>query len=357
MPQSIRFFAASNTAQGFVSLFERLYDTDPGQRVFLIAGGPGTGKSSLMRRIAARLEHEEIPFEYLHCSSDPDSLDGVLCHEKKSLILDATPPHTVSPKLAGVIENTVDVGQHWNTALLREKSAQILALSGEIKKRYAEVYKMLNTAGRFKSYTNDMGLMALDEKKCSAYAKRTAKRLIPQGQEAAAPGKELPRFLSNVTPRGHVFFEETLHALADRVYLYRDDFGPAARCVLTAVRQAALKAGYDCYCCYCPLAPEQCEHLIIPALGLALSTVNTVHAARGRCIDLNRYYDAALTQANKGQLSGYRRRIDAAIASSVAQLKSIKSRHESLEQLYGKAMDFTAVDRTAAKAEADFFEN
>lgn len=350
MQNKIHFFAASNSSRGFISLFDRLYTLRDGKRVYLIHGGPGTGKSSLMRKVAARLDAADLPFEYLHCSSDPDSLDGVICEQKGAVILDATPPHTVTPLANGVIENIVNVGAFWDRAKLRQSAEKVFALDTEMKVCFSEVYKLLGAAGKFKSYSNDIGLVALNDKKCSAYVRQVVKRLVPAREsEKAKAGRQLDRFLSNVTPKGHIFYEETVRALADRVYVLRDDIGTAARCVLSAVKNAALEAGYDCYCCLCPLAPEKCEHLIIPELRLALITGNALHSMSGKTVDMSRYYDDTLIAANLNQLAAYTKKIASAVSAAVCQLQKIKALHDELEKIYIQAMDFDRVNALAAE--------
>lgn len=93
MSKPLEFFLGANTPQGFVSRFDQLADPLDGWREFVIKGGPGTGKSSMMKRIAAeagaRCEHVEL----IHCSSDVDSLDGVILHDIKTSIADGTAPH------------------------------------------------------------------------------------------------------------------------------------------------------------------------------------------------------------------------------------------------------------------------
>ncbi len=50
------FFMGTNTAQGYFSLFPELFDAKDGWTAYLIKGGPGTGKSGLMKRIAAKAQ-------------------------------------------------------------------------------------------------------------------------------------------------------------------------------------------------------------------------------------------------------------------------------------------------------------
>lgn len=89
----LHFFLGANTPQGFVSRFDQLAAPDEGWREFIIKGGPGTGKSTLMKKVAAELSPACKSVELIHCSSDVDSLDAVIAHDIKTAIADATPPH------------------------------------------------------------------------------------------------------------------------------------------------------------------------------------------------------------------------------------------------------------------------
>lgn len=93
MSQPLHFFLGANTPQGFVSRFDQLADPTDGWREFVIKGGPGTGKSTLMHKIADAFQPVTEHLELIHCSSDADSLDGVIIHDKKVSIADGTPPH------------------------------------------------------------------------------------------------------------------------------------------------------------------------------------------------------------------------------------------------------------------------
>lgn len=55
MQSQIRFFLGAEFPQGFVSLFDQLEHGKDGWRMFVMKGGPGSGKSTLMKKIAAGL--------------------------------------------------------------------------------------------------------------------------------------------------------------------------------------------------------------------------------------------------------------------------------------------------------------
>ena len=49
------YFLTANSADGFINGFKSVYDANDGWRVFLIKGGPGTGKSTFMKNVSQAL--------------------------------------------------------------------------------------------------------------------------------------------------------------------------------------------------------------------------------------------------------------------------------------------------------------
>ena len=47
-----KYFAAANTYTGFISYFDTVFDPEKFSRLYVLKGGPGTGKSSFMKKIA-----------------------------------------------------------------------------------------------------------------------------------------------------------------------------------------------------------------------------------------------------------------------------------------------------------------
>ena len=72
-----RYFAAANAYNGFKNYFNEVFNPDEFDKIFIIKGGPGTGKSTLMKNIMSTL-NEDIKKEAILCSSDVKSLDGLI---------------------------------------------------------------------------------------------------------------------------------------------------------------------------------------------------------------------------------------------------------------------------------------
>ena len=89
-------FPGGNTSKGFYSFYRYVLPQDDAKRILCIKGGPGTGKSQLMKKVATHFNKKGYTIEYHHCSSDPNSLDGILVKELNIALLDGTSPHIVA---------------------------------------------------------------------------------------------------------------------------------------------------------------------------------------------------------------------------------------------------------------------
>ena len=94
---AVHFFLGANTPQGFVSQFGQLNSGDLEWKTYIIKGGPGTGKSSMMKKIAQYAQTCCQHIELVPCSSDIHSLDAVLLHDYKIAFVDGTAPHERVP--------------------------------------------------------------------------------------------------------------------------------------------------------------------------------------------------------------------------------------------------------------------
>ena len=90
------FFLGANSAEGFYGLYDQLLDARL-YDLIILKGTPGRGKSTFMRRAAAALEERGLETVYIHCSGDPDSLDGVIAPAIRTAIVDGTAPHGTAP--------------------------------------------------------------------------------------------------------------------------------------------------------------------------------------------------------------------------------------------------------------------
>ena len=91
------FFLGANSGSGFQSLYDGFVDPAKSRDVMVLKGGPGVGKSTFMKELGRRAEAAGETVEYIWCSGDPDSLDGVHLPRIGVVAVDGTSPHDTAP--------------------------------------------------------------------------------------------------------------------------------------------------------------------------------------------------------------------------------------------------------------------
>ncbi len=94
----IQYFLGGNTPSGFYSLYHELSDPRRMQALYILKGGAGCGKSSLMKRVARHAQAAGLETVLIPCSGDPHSLDGVILPQISAAIVDGTAPQVAAPK-------------------------------------------------------------------------------------------------------------------------------------------------------------------------------------------------------------------------------------------------------------------
>lgn len=342
--KSVDFFLGAVGPGGFRGYFEPLGE-EPGIQLYLIKSGPGCGKSTMMRGIA---RCTDSPVERIHCSSDPDSLDGVILHRPFAAVLDATAPHTLEPAYPGAREEVVSLYNTMDTEKLKEHRQQIIALFRRCKCLQDRAARYIASAAGLLADSRRTAATATDLEKARAYANRLVLRYLPIRQ---GEGSESIRLLSAITPQGHKVFYDTIPALADTFVVFHDEYGAASSLLLNTLRAAALARGYHVITCPCPLSEGKIDHLFIPERGLAFLTGNSWHPMDlegQKNIHCTRFEEKNGLRCRKKRLRFNRRAAADLLEQASNMQREAKASHDELEHYYGAAIDFSKVDAAAA---------
>lgn len=352
----IRYFLGANSPQGFYSLYDQLLPTEQAKAIYILKGGPGCGKSSLMRRIAQQAEEAGEQVEYIHCSGDPDSLDAVLLTSRQTAIVDGTAPHVVEPAHPGVVESYVNLGDCYKREELVPLRQEIVGCMAGYKDCYKRAYRCLSAAAEIAEDMRSILTTESLEEKAFKRAKGILGREI--GKKRGDGGQITQRFLSAVTHQGVLRYHCTAEILCKRIYVLEDSYG-LAHVLLTRLLTGATTAGYDVVACPSPMAPDRLEHLIIPGLSLAFLSAQpgSVWEKRPyRRIRMDSMVDAELARRNKARLRFSRKVSAALIDEAVDSLAQAKAMHDDLEALYNPHVDFERVYRTADELAAEILK-
>lgn len=349
MTSSPVFFMGASSGAGFYSCFDDIYDADRGDRVFILKGGPGTGKSTLMKHIAQSLCKKGEMCEFGICSSDPESLDVVRFEKSSVVICDGTSPHTMDPKYPGVCENIAALGDFFDINKLKENGDEIIALTKVNSALHKKAGRYLAAAASLAQDSYSIVCSAADSDAINAFSLRLTQALIPDAAESDEPPRQVRRLLSAVTSKGHIFLKNTLGVMCDRVVLIEDEYGAVSSAVMNSVVSAAYQKGYDTVICPCPLCPaKKIDHVIIPELKLGFSTANRYLTAGehcGRITHARRFIDTEALKKYRQRLSFNKRAMLELLDGAYLSMKDAKSIHDDIEFYYTSAMDFSKVEQ------------
>ena len=346
--QKLDFLLGAMSPCGFAGYFEQMLAPRDGWNSLLIKAGPGCGKSTMMAKIADHLAAQGETVELIHCSSDPDSLDGVYCFERRFCIVDATAPHTLEPRCPVAGETVVSLYDLLDEAKLRPAREAVGELFGRCAALQERACRYITAAGSLIDDSYKLSATAADLGAARAFAARLALKYFPCGQHDAEGGEAL-RMLSANTLFGPLCYTDTISKAADTIVVLMDPGGAVSSAMLRVLRDQALARGLRTITCYCPMAPhDKIDHLLIPSAKLAFVTDNQYHPLffeGARRIHCDRFCDKARIRAHRGRLRfNHKAAVDLLAQASRLQAQA-KQHHDQLETYYKAAVDFDRIDR------------
>ena len=354
----VSFFFGANNKQKYASLFSDIYKPEDDGMHYILKGGPGTGKSTLMKKVAAEFERRGYFVERGYCSADPLSLDVVIAPEINFSIIDGTSPHGFDTTYPGVTEYIINLGDAWDKKYLKEYKTAIINLTEENKSLHKKAAEFLRVASQFKLANMQYCDKITDRKKLESFAERLCKREIPERKNAER-GKINKRFLSAVTPDGIALQYETIVALSERIITVNDEVSVCAPFIMNYIAETAVKNGYEIYVCYCPLFPNvKIEHIIIPELKLCFFTETKSHptlVSEEKRIHASRFINKEDFSEIKERVKFNYRLQEEMIEAAVKKISVAKGIHDRLEDYYIRATDFSVIEEMSDKLFKEIF--
>lgn len=137
-----QYFLGGNTVRGFVSFYSG-FCRGPEDFLWVIKGGPGCGKSSFMKTIGRAAEEKGLDVEYVLCSGDPESVDGVYFPALHTGYADGTAPHVLEAVTPGAAGLYLDLSRFYDRLALQPERRTIEQLQRRYQSLYREAYAKL----------------------------------------------------------------------------------------------------------------------------------------------------------------------------------------------------------------------
>jgi hypothetical protein len=346
-----KFFAAANTEMGFRSLFDEIFAPEKFRRIYILKGGPGTGKSTLMRNLGAVAEGEGYDVEYICCSSDPDSLDGIIIPGLFVAVLDGTAPHATDPVYPGAVERIVDLGVALDFDLLEENRDLLIPLIRAKKEAYRSAYRFLSAAGSMeREHDAILRDFYLREK-----AEAAVRRLLV-GFQCKGVGEERRRYISAVCAKG-VYRLDTLTERAERVYAVTDKNG-LGYLFMDTLYDGLRREGFSIVVCRSPLTDARKEAILLTESNVLFIVSRDGESVRAdKIVNSARFADKDKMAEKRKRLRFIERCVAAVLDGAVFCFKDACALHAQAEKIYGTCVDFGRVEGIMRKIIDEIFEN
>lgn len=335
-------YLGGNTRAGFVGFYNQLTQIDS-CNLYILKGGPGTGKSTFIKKVISELDNTGYAMDIVHCSGDPDSLDGVICPKAGVIVIDGTAPHALEPYCVGARDNIINLGEFWDSDKLRLYKDNIASMTFDKQVYYKRAYSYLSAAGQIYDDSNYIVHTSMEEEKVNQFTSELASEIFSGFQESSIHGKNYSFYATAITPGGRRGDLANLVS-GHKTYSIKTFYGINVSTILENLRNRALCFGFNTQSIYCGFDASVLEHLIIPELGAAVVTSNSYHAVDAT----DSYYDYPIDNllcgysmySAKEDLKYNNNRFDELIDRAIRALNRARVMHAEIEKIYYPAMDF-----------------
>lgn len=255
--------------------------------------------------------------------------------------------HIVDPKIPGIADEIINLGDFWNESVLMKYRKEIIKTTAEIGRRFARAYRYLKAAKQIYDDSAALYEPAIDGAKMDLLAKELAIEIVDGIPVSDKEGWERRLFAGAITPDGLVNYLDELMA-TDNIYILEGFPGAGTEKLLEKLKCAVLERGFDVEAYYCAFNPDRLEHLIIPGLNTAFTTVNRYHSTDAcalKKVNFEEMLDYRRLSSVKDELEYNYILFDSLLYKAVDIIHSAKELHDELETFYIPSMNFAEVEK------------
>lgn len=314
-----RYFLGNNSGYGFFNLYEN--ELKSTNKTVLLKGGSGTGKSSLLKKIAKKAKTMGLDYELWFCSGDPQSLDGIYLKDKKAAVVDATAPHASGVDIPVIKDVIFDLAQSLDESKLKGARQDIEKYMKCKKQHFMRVYQHLKSALCHLYNQFEIEKQGVDEDKIRAYASSIARDMKP------VTDKNRSLFARAICPVGESEYFD--HLRGKKAVLVK---GCAYAKKVFFDEISKLRKGLTLF--LSPLDPKTCEGIVC---GDVAYVENVGHFANDSIVDLGVFgerfdKDDSIEEGNNVIMQ---------TAFAVERLNKAREAHMKVESIFVPAMDFS----------------
>lgn len=346
--KTVNYFAGGNTAKGFYNLLEsNLYGLEI---VYTLIGGPGNGKSSLIKRLASTWIEKGYDIEQIFCPFDNDKLAGLIIPDLKCGVIDGTFPQGVKPKAPGAIEQYVNLGVAWDTSSLSTQRQAILSYQKQKNEILERAYLSFEKGLLIHDDLESIYIRNMNFKQADQVTRELIDKIFISKKGTSKDATEKHRFFGASTPNGVVDYIENITEELNKRFFIKGRAGTGKSTLLKKIAAVAIERNFDVEVYHCGFDPKSIDMVVIRELRVCVFDSTDPHeyfpTRHGdEIVDL---YEKTITpgtdEANEVEINDFNQRYKQQMKEGITFLHEAKGIHDQLKKIYVEATDFSVVD-------------
>jgi hypothetical protein len=347
------YFLSGNTAVGRYLLYESVLRGL--NRIVLLTGKPGTGKSYLIKRLAVEMRLQGREIEQFHCPSEPDALDGVVI---PSLSVGVFDQHAMGQAAESIPETAerirIDLDDFLIKHRLNEYSERLVQLEAAERHEYEEAYSLMAKALKIHDDWERYYTRSMDYEKANQVTDEMIGSIL-EDKTASKPSTVRHLFLGAATPIGPVDFIQNLTDGTKRRIFIKGRPGSGKSTMLKKIASAAEQRGFDVDIFHCGFDPNSVDMLIFREIGTAIfdSTPPHEHFPDRKGDEILDMYERTMTPGTDElyaePLSKIQAEYSATMKAATARLANVRQIREQIHSIYRIARNDAEVDKIASR--------
>ncbi len=343
------YFAEGNTSQGFFSLYEETFQGL--ERLFILKGGPGTGKSSFIQGVAQAALQEGLDAELYHCSLNHPSINGLIIPKLQAGFVDGTFPHCMEPQYPGIVDHIINLGDYWNREQLLAHKNDIKPLIQSKSLHLAAAYRHYEKAKLIHDEWEQIYIQAMDFFKANKVTKELLERVFDGVERSPLQGTVQQKLFGAATAQGAVNYYDNLTDELQKRYIIKGRPGSGKSTMMRKMGKQAERLGLSVQYFPCGLDPSSLDMVLLPELSVAVLDGTAPHVVdpdgpRDEVIDMFELcMNPKVEEERAEDIKAVSRRYAHEMSLGGDALKKAKYIHDQIKSYYSAAMDFEQVNQ------------
>lgn len=268
------YFIEGLTARGYISLLPILMPD--WQRLYMIGGGIGTGKSTFIKLIGLELLDRGYEVDFFRSALDPDALSGFVVPKVGLGMLNQMEIRPIGWRAPGVIETGIDLSPCMDERKISAQKKEIVELAQRLNALQGQVEKQLEQClpeqdkpwtKKHLPYYADMGWFGEEDKGLHWHAEKAGPwSQVKNTLKKLQMGKITPCFLHGLGSEGWVNLAPHFLADSDQIRLEGEETLDALNWAFYEAQQLGQVMNIVLH----PLNPNEVIGIVFPERNLAI---------------------------------------------------------------------------------------